>query len=223
MSIYKPTRLYIKRHSVTGKRYFGKSTRQNINSYKGSGKKWSNHIKKHGREHVVTEWISDWFYDKEEIQSFALSFSEIFDIVEDDSWANMKVENGLDGGSNKGNGGFTGKKHTKEHCEYLSRRYKGHKVSDKVMEACRINFRPRPGKENTNAKRINIYNNHGVLMFKTHGDFKKTCLENKLPHLPLQTSYLRGGTPIFNTKSTGRLKDLSMLVYKGWYAIIVNN
>jgi hypothetical protein len=98
MNIYTPTRLYVKRHSMTGLRYFGKSIRKDIEKYKGSGTRWYNHIGKHGRKHVVTEWISDWFYDKEEIQSFAISFSEIFDIVESGEWANLIVENGLDGG-----------------------------------------------------------------------------------------------------------------------------
>lgn len=222
MSIYKPTRLYIKKHTVTEKRYFGKSTRQNINSYKGSGKKWSNHIKKHGKEHVVTEWISDWFHDKKEIKEFALAFSEIFDIVNSDEWANLKEENGVDGGSDKGRGGFAGKKHTKEHCEYLSKKYKGHKVSDKVIAACRINFCSKPGAQNHNAKQINIYNNFGDLVFRTHGNFEKTCIENNLPFLPLKTSYLRDGKPIFTTKAAKKPKDLSMLVYKGWYAIIVD-
>lgn len=97
MSIYKPTRLYVKRHSVTGLRYFGKSIRKDIEKYKGSGTRWYNHIKKHGKEHVVTEWVSDWFYDKEELVSFALSFSEIFDVVDSDEWANLIAENGLDG------------------------------------------------------------------------------------------------------------------------------
>jgi hypothetical protein len=96
---YTPTRLYVKKHSVTGLRYFGKSIREDIETYKGSGKRWSRHLKKHNKVHVITEWISDWFYDKEELKSFALSFSEIFDIVASDDWANLIPENGLDGGS----------------------------------------------------------------------------------------------------------------------------
>lgn len=102
VSIYKPTRLYIKRHSVTGLRYFGKTVRKDVGKYTGSGKHWKNHINKHGKEYIVTEWVSGWFYEKEEIKSFALSFSEIFDIVDSDVWANMMAEDGLTGNGSPG-------------------------------------------------------------------------------------------------------------------------
>lgn len=93
-----PTRLYVKKHSVTGLRYFGKSIRKNINEYLGSGIYWNNHIKKHGKEHVNTEWVSDWFFEISELESFALSFSHIFDIVNSVCWANLTEENGISGG-----------------------------------------------------------------------------------------------------------------------------
>lgn len=98
MSLIKATRLYIKRHKVTGLKYFGKSTSNLIESYNGSGKYWKTHIAKHGKEHVEHIWNSDWFYDKEEIKEFALAFSELFNIVESNEWANLIAENGLDGG-----------------------------------------------------------------------------------------------------------------------------
>lgn len=94
----KPTRLYIKEHSVTGLRYFGKTSVELIESYLGSGKYWGNHINKHGKDHVTTIWVSGWFTDADEIREFATAFSELFDIVESDEWANLKEETGLDGG-----------------------------------------------------------------------------------------------------------------------------
>jgi hypothetical protein len=84
---------------VTGLRYFGKSIREDIHIYTGSGKYWSNHFKKHGKTYIVTEWVSEWFETLEEIKEFALAFSEIFDIVNSDEWANLQEENGLDGNS----------------------------------------------------------------------------------------------------------------------------
>lgn len=92
-----PTRLYVKEHGVTGMRYFGKTTVALIESYSGSGKYWKKHIKKHGKQ-INTIWTSKWFTDETEIQDFALAFSELFDIVESNDWANLKLENGLDGG-----------------------------------------------------------------------------------------------------------------------------
>lgn len=93
-----PTRLYIKRHTKTGLRYFGKSSREEIVEYLGSGTRWGLHLEKHGREHVVTDWISDWFTNPEDLQEFALRFSEQNAIVESDDWANLKPEYGLEGG-----------------------------------------------------------------------------------------------------------------------------
>jgi hypothetical protein len=95
-----PTYLYIKQHSVTKKKYYGKTTRDPY-KYNGSGPYWVKHIKKHGKEHIVTLWVSELYHDTS-IVEVALQFSSDNDIVNSDEWANMKPENGLDGGSEKG-------------------------------------------------------------------------------------------------------------------------
>tara|TARA_B100000508_G_C11451204_1_gene274173 strand:- start:946 stop:1491 length:546 start_codon:yes stop_codon:yes gene_type:complete len=79
-------------------RYLGKSSKVNLNDYKGSGIRWNNHCKKNGYESVITEWISEWFNTSEEINNKALFLSEKYDIVNSNDWANLKEENGLDGG-----------------------------------------------------------------------------------------------------------------------------
>ena len=94
----KPTYLYIKQHSVTKKKYFGKTTRPDPIKYLGSGVYWTAHINKHGEEHIITLWVSEPYIDKELLSEFALFFSEEYDIVESEEWANLKPENGLDGG-----------------------------------------------------------------------------------------------------------------------------
>jgi hypothetical protein len=66
MNIYTPiipTRLYIKQHSITKKKYFGKTTSPNHIKYLGSGVYWNAHINKHGRQFVETIWFSDLYYD----------------------------------------------------------------------------------------------------------------------------------------------------------------
>jgi hypothetical protein len=95
---FKPTRLMIKRHLITGLRYFCKSTVEKYERYKGSGRYWNRHIKKHGTKHVITEWASEPFTDPKDIEEFALLFSELHDVVKSELWANEKPENGLDGG-----------------------------------------------------------------------------------------------------------------------------
>ena len=91
------TYLYIKEHNVTGLKYFGKTTRQDYENYTGSGKYWLRHIKKHGKDITTKLYYSSDSLEK--IQEAALKFSLSNNIVESNEWANLKYENGKDGGS----------------------------------------------------------------------------------------------------------------------------
>jgi len=93
--MFKPTYLYIKRHAVTGKCYFGKTTRNPV-QYLGSGTVWRRHLNIHGIEHVETLWYKR-FDDENECTCIALKFSEQQDIVKSDLWLNLIPENGLHG------------------------------------------------------------------------------------------------------------------------------
>ena len=90
-----PCRLYIK--ELCGLKYFGK-TSQNPYDYHGSGKIWKDKIKKYGKENIKTLWVSDIYTDPSLLQEVALGFSKENMIVESVGWANLKPENGLDGG-----------------------------------------------------------------------------------------------------------------------------
>lgn len=103
MSIYKPTWLYIKQHNQTGLKYFGKTTKpyEVMVRYLGSGTYWKSHLKIHGKD-VSTVWCH--LYDtKESLVEEALAFSRAHDIIKAKDkngkkiWANMILENGLDG------------------------------------------------------------------------------------------------------------------------------
>lgn len=96
MTIYKPTWLYIKKHNVTGLRYFGKTTQKDPIKYKGSGVRWRKHLEKHGDD-VTTIWVR-LFEDKQQLTDYALTFSKENNIVESQNWANLKLEDGLSGG-----------------------------------------------------------------------------------------------------------------------------
>lgn len=88
--------LYVKRHRTTGLLYFGKTTKRNPFAYLGSGKYWLRHLKKHS---VDIETLDVWgFDDIEECEKFALTFSKEKQIVESKQWANLRPENGRDGG-----------------------------------------------------------------------------------------------------------------------------
>lgn len=58
MKTFTPTYLYIKRHSITGKLYFGK-TIQNPETCIGSGTRWSNHANYYGKQYIETLWYTN--------------------------------------------------------------------------------------------------------------------------------------------------------------------
>lgn len=92
------THLYIKQHKITGLKYFGKTTK-NPYKYKGSGKYWRRHLKIHGNE-TITNVIASFSTDQtQELVEFALNFSKENDVANSEDWANLKPENGLDGGT----------------------------------------------------------------------------------------------------------------------------
>jgi len=130
-----PTYLYIKQHSITGLKYFGKTIKDPY-TYNGSGKYWCNHIKVHGKEHIVTLWVSEPYTDTS-IAEFALKFSAENDIVNSKKWANLMPENGLDGGSVKHTNetkakmsvSQKGRTHTEEAKAKMSVSQKGRKCS----------------------------------------------------------------------------------------------
>ena len=95
MTIY----LYKKTHNVTGLQYLGKTTR-NPFTYRGSGVYWSNHIKKHGYD--VTTIILKECKTNEEVKQWGLYYSNLWNIVENKSWANLIPESGAgsDGSTN---------------------------------------------------------------------------------------------------------------------------
>lgn len=87
--------LYHKRHKITGLNYFGKTTKSDPYRYMGSGKRWLNHLKKHGTD---VETVAIWEFENIlECTEFALKFSRENNIVESLNWANLREENGKDG------------------------------------------------------------------------------------------------------------------------------
>ncbi len=96
-STFIPTFLYIKQHTVTGMLYLGKTT-QNPETYIGSGKRWRNHIKKHGINHIINLWYC-LFIDQHTLSELAISLSNMYDIVVSESWANLIIEDGIGGGN----------------------------------------------------------------------------------------------------------------------------
>ena len=104
MTIY----LYKKTHNKTGLQYLGKTTQPDPHKYKGSGVRWTNHIKKYGYD-VTTEILKE-CQSLEEATKWGQYYSQLYKVVEDYNWANLKPEDGdgfSTGSFNPNFGGFT--------------------------------------------------------------------------------------------------------------------
>lgn len=125
MKEFCPTYLYIKQHNITGLKYFGKTINSNPIKYKGSGKWWTRHLQKYGNN-VSTIWFQ-LFENQSELVTFATNFSKENNIVESNSWANLKPEDGLWGGGVKG---IKLKPRTEEHKQKIA-----NSVKQKLIES----------------------------------------------------------------------------------------
>jgi hypothetical protein len=86
--------LYLKTHKITGLKYLGKTTRDPY-TYVGSGRIWRNHLKRHGTD-LATDILLE-TENPEELSAKGLYYSNLWNIVENTAFANMRPENG-DGG-----------------------------------------------------------------------------------------------------------------------------
>ncbi len=112
--------LYVKQHTVSGLKYFGRTIRKDPFKYKGSGTYWVNHYKKYGSNNIKT--LEIWGFDSQKLCSeFALKFSKENNIVESEEWANQISENG--------ESFFSGLKFSDNHKDKISESNKGKTVS----------------------------------------------------------------------------------------------
>ena len=121
MSINKYLYLMVKTHTITGLKYLCKKVTTSDSkaiSYLGSGTRWNNHLKVHGK-YINTEILAKYELDKiEEFSKLCIEYSNKFNIVKSDDWANLIIETGKPGTKidiycgDKGT--FFGKKHTEQ-------------------------------------------------------------------------------------------------------------
>jgi hypothetical protein len=100
--------LYVKTHNITGLKYLGFTGRKDPHKYPGSGTRWLNHLHKHGFNYC-TDIIKE-CTTKDEIKTHGIYYSQLWNIVKDKSWANLKEERGDGGGCSGEANGMFGKK-----------------------------------------------------------------------------------------------------------------
>ncbi len=140
------TYIYIK--EVPGLKYLG-VTKQDPYEYSGSGTYWRNHLKAHGftNKNIKTTILVK-VRDKLELKTLGLYFSELYNIVESEEWANLIPESGDNDQYGRSTSeetrrkisiGNKGKKRTEESKRRYSESKKGIKLSKEHCEKIRLN------------------------------------------------------------------------------------
>ena len=76
--------------------------------------------------------------------------------------------------------------------------------------------------KNPAAKKINICNSIGEIMFETYGNFEAICRDNNLPFAALTRSLHNNSEPIYKSSiSKNRANNADKFIYIGWFAKIV--
>lgn len=127
--------LYVKTHKKTGLKYLGK-TSQDPHSYKGSGIRWTNHLKKYGNNvETIILFESE---NKDEIRDKGIYYSTLWNIVKSEDWANLKIEEG-DGGDTSHTQGYLNSLINKDYSQFKTQEYK-EKISETVKKKWREKF-----------------------------------------------------------------------------------
>ncbi len=161
----KTTYLYVKQ-SPLGLLYLGK-TEQNPYNYKGSGKIWKRHLKKHN---ISTKEINTFILHitecKEDLKNMGEYYSKILNVVGSAGWANMKSEIG-DGGTSKGHlKGIKKPQHSEKMKGKSNPRY-NKKASQETREKIRAAHKgKRRGEDSFMAKKVDQYDKNGNFLKK---------------------------------------------------------
>ena len=168
------TYLYHKRHKQTGLNYFGK-TIKNPYVYCGSGVYWTRHLAQHGGD---IETVNVWeFNDLKTCSEFAVEFSTRHNIVESSEWANLRVENGLDGG-------YTPSAYTQEARLKKGAKLKGRVYSEETLNKMRSHKGKSKGKNNAMFGRQHNDNTKELMRARALNRERKTCEHCKIECSP---------------------------------------
>lgn len=89
-------RLMIKTHRTTGYKYLCVTTKEDYEGYCGSGVRWRKHLQAHGFD-VATEVLFEHHSRDDIFKHVCLYYSDVYDVVNSDEWANLILEDGNTG------------------------------------------------------------------------------------------------------------------------------
>ena len=129
--------LYKKTHNKTGLNYLGYTTRDPY-KYKGSGIEWCKHLQENGND-IITVILAE-SSEKQAIQNLGRYYSELWDIVNSDTWANSMKE------TCGGPGGKIGIPRNNSTKEKISTQLKGrqHTIEQNLAKSIRQKGKPKP-------------------------------------------------------------------------------
>ena len=93
----------IKIHNKTGLKYLCQTRRKDPFLYAGSGKYWRLHLESHGCD-IRTEILGT-YENKVDLKKDGEYYSKLFNVVESEEWANLRIEDG-DGGDTSNTEGY---------------------------------------------------------------------------------------------------------------------
>ena len=100
----KRTYIYVKQ-APSGLMYLGKTVKNikdNPNCYIGSGEYWKAHLKKYSYTYKdIKTWILHETEDNEDLINTGRYYSQLWNVVESDQWANLKEEDGTGGDTSR--------------------------------------------------------------------------------------------------------------------------
>ena len=154
MTIY----LYVKTHNKTGLKYLGKTTQTDPHKYTGSGTRWLRHLKKHGYDYsteILLECSTEF-----ELKYWGIYYSNLWNVVENNNWANLKTEEGHGGNHSietriKISKSHKGKTQSEEHIRKRSLAKLGHTTSDETKEKISLAKKGKLNSKESNIKRSN--------------------------------------------------------------------
>lgn len=85
----------VKTHNITGLKYLCQTKRKDPHKYLGSGVYWKKHLNQHGNK-ITTEIIKE-CVGLEVLTQWGTYYSELWDVVNSNEWANLIPESGTGG------------------------------------------------------------------------------------------------------------------------------